>query len=165
MTEPWLTGRLAGTHPIIAAVLYALEQARQDLEKWCGDLSTAEFWRTEGDIAPVGFQIRHITGSIDRLMAYAMGRQLSADQLARLDHENDAALSRDEVFAELREVLSRAEEFVAHAHPDRFAEPREVGRRRLPTTLGGLLVHIAEHTQRHVGEAIITAKLAKKAAR
>jgi uncharacterized damage-inducible protein DinB len=29
----------------------------------------------------------------------------------------------------------------------------------LPTTLGGLLVHIADHTQRHTGQAITTAKL------
>jgi uncharacterized damage-inducible protein DinB len=37
--------------------------------------------------------------------------------------------------------------------------PRVVGKKRLPTTVGGLLVHVAEHTQRHVGQAITTAKL------
>jgi hypothetical protein len=40
-------------------------------------------------------------------------------------------------------------------------EPREVGRKRLPTTAIGLLTHIAEHTQRHVGQAISASKLAK----
>jgi len=34
-----------------------------------------------------------------------------------------------------------------------------VGEKHLPTTLGGLLVHIADHTQRHVGQAITTAKV------
>jgi uncharacterized damage-inducible protein DinB len=38
---------------------------------------------------------------------------------------------------------------------------RFVGRRRLPTTLGGLLVHVAEHTQRHVGQMVTTAKVVK----
>jgi uncharacterized damage-inducible protein DinB len=36
-----------------------------------------------------------------------------------------------------------------------------VGRKELPTTLGGLLVHIADHTQRHVGQAIVTVKLVR----
>ncbi|MEP6714465.1 MAG: DinB family protein, partial [Terriglobia bacterium] len=39
-------------------------------------------------------------------------------------------------------------------------EWRRVGRQQLPTTVIGLLVHIAEHTQRHVGQAISAAKLA-----
>jgi len=29
--------------------------------------------------------------------------------------------------------------------------------------VGGLLVHIAEHTQRHVGQAITTARMASEA--
>jgi hypothetical protein len=40
-----------------------------------------------------------------------------------------------------------------------LAALRTVGERQLPTTLGGLLVHVADHTQRHVGQAITTAKL------
>jgi uncharacterized damage-inducible protein DinB len=36
---------------------------------------------------------------------------------------------------------------------------RVVGKKQLPTTLGGLLVHVADHTQRHVGQAITTAKV------
>ena len=41
----------------------------------------------------------------------------------------------------------------------RLEEPRMVGKRKLPTTTGGLLVHVADHTQRHVGQAITTAKI------
>jgi uncharacterized damage-inducible protein DinB len=29
----------------------------------------------------------------------------------------------------------------------------------VPTTLGGLLVHVADHTQRHVGQAVTTSKI------
>jgi uncharacterized damage-inducible protein DinB len=36
---------------------------------------------------------------------------------------------------------------------------RRVGRKQLPTTVGGLLVHVADHTQRHVGQAISTARI------
>jgi uncharacterized damage-inducible protein DinB len=42
-----------------------------------------------------------------------------------------------------------------------LADARSVGRKRLPTTVIGLLTHIAEHTQRHVGQAVVTAKLAR----
>ena len=40
--------------------------------------------------------------------------------------------------------------------------PRSVGRKALPTTVGGLLVHCADHTQRHTGQAVTTAKLVSK---
>jgi hypothetical protein len=39
-----------------------------------------------------------------------------------------------------------------------------VGRKKLPTTVIGLIVHLAEHTQRHVGQAVSAAKLARAAA-
>jgi uncharacterized damage-inducible protein DinB len=38
-------------------------------------------------------------------------------------------------------------------------EARQVGKKQLPTTVGGLLVHVADHTQRHVGQAITTSKI------
>ncbi len=53
-----------------------------------------------------------------------------------------------------------AESVIRSLDPSSLAEPRWVGRNRLPTTVIGLLTHIAEHTQRHVGEAIVTARLA-----
>ena len=38
-------------------------------------------------------------------------------------------------------------------------QARNVGKKQLPTTVAGLLVHVADHTQRHVGQAITTAKI------
>jgi uncharacterized damage-inducible protein DinB len=40
-----------------------------------------------------------------------------------------------------------------------FERIRVVGRKQLPTTVAGLLVHVADHTQRHVGQAVATAKI------
>jgi uncharacterized damage-inducible protein DinB len=34
-----------------------------------------------------------------------------------------------------------------------------VGREQLPATVAGLLIHCAEHTQRHVGQMVTTAKV------
>ncbi|MCY7346403.1 MAG: DinB family protein [Pyrinomonadaceae bacterium] len=39
-----------------------------------------------------------------------------------------------------------------------FAE-RFVGRKKLPTNVFGLMFHIAEHTARHVGQTVTTAKI------
>ena len=34
-----------------------------------------------------------------------------------------------------------------------------MGRRMLPSSVGGLLVHCAEHTQRHAGQMVTTVKV------
>jgi uncharacterized damage-inducible protein DinB len=38
---------------------------------------------------------------------------------------------------------------------------RTVGRKQLPTSVGGALIHVADHTQRHTGQVVTTAKLLK----
>jgi uncharacterized damage-inducible protein DinB len=65
----------------------------------------------------------------------------------------------DVLFEEFRAALNSAEKRVRAFNPARFDDPRYIGRKRLPTTLGGLLVHVADHTQRHVGQAVTTAKI------
>jgi len=47
---------------------------------------------------------------------------------------------------------------LATANLDTF---RGVGRKQLPTSIGGALVHVADHTQRHVGQVVTTAKVLK----
>ncbi len=112
----------------------------------------------------VGFHMRHIAGSVDRLLTYAVGRMLSDEQLAALKCEMDQGASRDELLAAMDRSLREAEEVMRTLSPATFDEPRVVGRKKLPTTVAGLLVHIAEHTQRHVGQAIVTAKLVRATA-
>ncbi|WP_373398612.1 hypothetical protein V8V91_02485 [Algoriphagus halophilus] len=43
--------------------------------------------------------------------------------------------------------------------PKSFSEFRTVGRAQLPSTVGGLLFHAAEHTQRHFGQLLVTVKV------
>ena len=47
--------------------------------------------------------------------------------------------------------------------PSTLLDAREVGRARLPSTVVGLLFHAAEHTQRHVGQLVTTAKVVRGA--
>lgn len=164
MVEPWLRGPLPGVHPLIAPAIFALLQAREDLANHTEGLSTEQIWARPLELAPVGFHLRHIAGSVDRLTTYLDGLQLDEVQLAALQREMEPGASRDQLLAEVNAVLSRTETHFRRIDPATLHEPRFVGRKRLPSTVAGLIVHIAEHTQRHVGQTIAAAKLARAAA-
>ena len=161
LPEPWLRGPIAGVDTLVAPILYCFQQAREDLARHTEGLTTEQIWARPHGFGPVGFHLRHIAGSVERLMTYVQGRQLSAEQFAALGHQMDPGASRDELLAEIDRSLTGAERIVRALDPGILAEPRAVGRKQLPTTVIGLLTHIAEHTTRHVGEAICAAKLAR----
>jgi uncharacterized damage-inducible protein DinB len=140
-------------------VLHALELAREDIERWCGDLSDEQLNARPFGLAPVAFHLRHISRSLDRLLAYAEGHELSDEQLAHLKTELEPGATRDELFRELKRALDNSARRVRAFDLASFGEQRFVGKKRLPTTVAGLLVHVADHTQRHVGQAITTAKI------
>ena len=157
--EPWLRGTLTEWDAVTRAVLHSLELAEEDAVKWCGGLSDAEMNARPQGIAPVAFHLRHIARSLDRLLSYAEGTQLDATQKAALATELDDGATTQAVMAELRAGLSSAKERVQRFAPEEFHAERGVGRAVLPTTVGGLLVHCADHTQRHIGQAVTTAKV------
>lgn len=162
--EPWLRGTETGLHPSIAAALFAFEQAREDLARWTEGFTDEHMWARPHGLAPLGFQIRHIAGSVERLTTYLEGRQLTEDQLRVArdeEHPAPAELGRAALFDLLNRSFAHAETVMRAVDPATLVDRREVGRKRLPTTVAGLLTHIAEHTARHVGEAIITAKLVR----
>jgi uncharacterized damage-inducible protein DinB len=96
---------------------------------------------------------------MDRLLTYAEGRALTEEQLAVMKRELADPATKDELFAALSAACETNAQRIRALGTSNFDEPRFVGGKRLPTTLGGLLVHVADHTQRHVGQAIVTAKL------
>ncbi len=161
LPEPWLRGALPDVDPTIAPVLFAFQQAREDLEKHTEGLSAAEIWSRPHGLTPLGFHLRHIAGSVDRLVTYLLDRQLSEAQMAALHSEADSGASREELLASVHKSLNDAEMVIRSTQPVTLPEPRFVGRERLPTTVAGLIVHLAEHTQRHVGQAIGAAKLVR----
>ena len=50
-------------------------------------LANRNGYSRSAEIAPVAFHLRHIARSLDRLLTYAEGRQLTDDQLAQLKME------------------------------------------------------------------------------
>ena len=156
MPEPWLRGPLPGVSPFLAPLLYSFQQVREDLAIHTAGLNDAQIWGP----GSIGFHLRHIAGSTTRLMQYLQGLPLSAGHLAELDAESQpSGRGRDDLLAEIDRVFLEAENVVRRLDPSTLAEPRAVGRRQLPTTVIGLLTHIAEHTQRHVGQVITAARL------
>jgi uncharacterized damage-inducible protein DinB len=159
LPEPWLRGTQGEVPAVARAVLHALELADEDLRKWCFQLSDDELNARPAGLPPLSFQLRHIARSVDRLLTYAEDKQLTEEQNALLHAELEPGATKIRLQAEVNRSLEDAASRVrvlARLNPEMV---RHVGKNRLPTTLGGLLVHIADHTQRHVGQAITTARV------
>jgi uncharacterized damage-inducible protein DinB len=143
---------------------HALAQSRADIEAHAGRLSTQQVW-TEAEGGPsVGFHLRHIAGSIDRLLTYTAGRNLTNEQFRFLAEERIAGAAPPEAAQLIAAAQSKIDEAlgVIRATPDELLfEARGVGRAKLTTNVFGLLFHIAEHTQRHTGQIIATARIVR----
>jgi uncharacterized damage-inducible protein DinB len=159
LPEPWLRGTLSEVPAVARGVLHALELAQEDLHRWCGPLTQQQLHVRPAGLPSVAFQLRHIAGSVDRLLTYAEARALTVTQLHALKLEAQVTGTTRELLAALDAAISQACQRVRTLASQDYSAPRVVGKKQLPTTLGGLLVHIADHTQRHVGQAITTAKL------
>jgi uncharacterized damage-inducible protein DinB len=168
-TEPWLRGTHTDVPAAARAVLHALELALDDLTKWTAGLSDAEIHSQALGLTPIAFHLRHIARSTDRILSYAEGKQLSSEQLAALKAEQTSPEQGSEVKQEsLAELLAEVEaSFTNAAERIRvlatadLETPRFVGRKQLPTSIGGALIHVADHTMRHVGLVMATAKVLK----
>lgn len=158
--EPWMRGIVPGIHPVLGHLLRAAEQIREDIERAISPMTVDQLWATPHGMTSVGFHVRHLAGSTERLCTYLEGRQLSPEQLAAIKEEGHGHASADELIGAVRHALGRYEELVQTLTPERFGDVREIGRKRLQTTAISLAIHIAEHCQRHVGQAISAAKLA-----
>lgn len=159
--EAWLSGNLEGVTPILMPAAHALVQAAADIERTAEDLTSEEMWTKPNGAPSFAFHLRHIAGSIDRLLTYARGGKLNREQFAEL-----AAEAKFDENTDARTLVRKAAERIAEAigflravDLETLFEKRVIGRRELPTNVFGLLFHIAEHTQRHAGQAVTTAKV------
>ena len=159
--EPWLRGTHTDLPATVRAVVHALELCRENVDEHCAPLSEADLNARPAGVAPIAFHLRHIVRTLDRLLTYAEGRQLSAEQLTALKAELDAGATRDSLFGEFHAGLDAALARIRAFPTADLDRPRAVGRKALPTSIGGLLVHCADHTQRHTGQAVTTAKIVR----
>lgn len=166
MSEPevWLRGALPGVPPLLQPVAHSLLQCREEVRGSLSGLMPAELWARPGGAASAGFHARHAAGSLDRLLTYARGEQLSTAQRDALDAEGAPDLAADaasRLVASFDEAIDRALRQVRDTPEHTLLEARAVGRAQLPSTVIGLLFHAAEHTQRHCGQLATTVKIVR----
>lgn len=160
--EVWLRGPVADVPPLLQPVAHCLIQCREELRETVAALTPGALWAEPSGAASIGFHLRHAAGSLDRLFTYARGEQLSQAQREVLTAEGAPDLSEGAAVRLLEgfdATVDRALEQLRGTPEPTLTEPRYVGRARLPSTVLGLLFHAAEHTQRHAGQIVTTAKV------
>jgi uncharacterized damage-inducible protein DinB len=161
--EVWLRGPIPDIPPYLQPVAHSLLQCRAEVRATLDGLSREDVWRRPGNAASMGYHVRHAIGSIDRLLTYARGEQLSPAQLMILTgegNEDDGAGSAEELVTAFDDAVDAALMQLRETNEATLLDAREVGRAKLPSTVIGLLFHAAEHAQRHVGQLVTTAKVA-----
>ena len=157
--EVWMRGPLEGVPGLLQPVGHALLQAVEEVEVILQDVNVATLWTRPAGMASVGFHLRHLTGVLDRLFTYARAESLSPSQLEYLEGETvPGDESPDALFDRFRSQVDRAITQLKQTSEKELLLPRGIGRKQIPTTVLGLLFHAAEHTQRHVGQLLVTAK-------
>ena len=160
--EAWLRGPVPDIPGLLQPVAHSLLQCREELQATLERLTPEQIWARPAGAASVGFHARHAAGSLDRLFTYARGERLSAEQQAALAAEGQPdpdAGSGERLLAGFSAAIDRALAQLRATGEATLPDARAVGRAQLPTTVIGLLFHGAEHAQRHVGQAVTTAKV------
>jgi hypothetical protein len=181
--EYWLRGPVAGIPGLLQPVAHALLQSRDEVNALMEGFpeekrSPAEvLWECPGGVASPGFHLQHLAGVLDRLLTYARGEGLSPGQLAELaaegrptgGGEGETGAGEDSgamTGGELTRLLQRYNIQIDNALLQLAGTPelsltefRGVGRARIPSTVGGLLFHAAEHSMRHTGQLLVTVRI------
>jgi len=160
--EVWLRGRIDGYEPLVMPAVHALLQVREDIERLRARVPAEHVWARPGGAASIGFHIRHTGGALDRLLTYARGDSLSEAQRAALRSEEqpgDPPMTLDAVADEAIAIVDRALAQLRALPSRELLDERRVGRAGLPSNVLGLVFHAAEHSTRHLGQAITTARI------
>jgi uncharacterized damage-inducible protein DinB len=160
--EVWLRGPVPGIAPLLQPVAHGLMQCREEVTATLTRLTPAQIGARPSGAASVAFHVRHAAGSLDRLLTYARGEQLSRIQLGALSGEATEEMMAGDgpaLVALFEAAIERALAQLGSTSEATLLDARGVGRAQLPSTVGGLLFHAAEHTQRHVGQMVTTARI------
>lgn len=161
LPEVWLRGPLPTIPDLLQPVAHALLQAKEEINEYAKDMDELLLWQKPLGLASVGFHLQHIAGVQDRLFTYAKGEALSEEQLAYLDNEGkeNNTITIKNLLENLNKQTAISIEALSNTKTIILTEVRNVGRKQVPSTVIGLLVHAAEHTMRHTGQLLVTIKL------
>jgi uncharacterized damage-inducible protein DinB len=161
--EVWLRGPVPGIAPTLQPMAHAMLQAQEDVERLALPLTKEELWQMPGGAASIGFHLRHMAGSLDRLLTYARGEALTDAQRADLAVEKAVTpeVEAAALVEGVRAAIERAMAQLRQTPEGALDEPRAVGRAAFPSTVRGLLSHAAEHTARHAGQISTTVRVVR----
>lgn len=158
--EVWLRGPIPGIPALLQPVAHALVQSREEVEKLMLGFPQEKLWHRPADVASAGFHLRHLAGVLDRLFTYARGESLNEEQFAYLQNEGAASDSSiQELVENFKKQVGTSLRQLEQTSDDALLTPVFVGRKKLPSSVLGLLFHAAEHTQRHTGQLLVTVRI------
>lgn len=160
--EVWLRGPIPEVPALLQPVAHALLQAREEVAALLNNFPENLLWEQPGNVASPGFHLQHLTGVLDRLFTYARWETLTPNQLTYLATEGHPAEPKPTLPALIQrfnQQVDYAIEQLKATDESTLIQARGVGRAQIPSTVVGLLFHAAEHTQRHVGQLLVTIKV------
>jgi uncharacterized damage-inducible protein DinB len=161
--EVWMRGPIAGLIPLLQPVAHAILQAREEVNQLMIGFPNELIWERPNGVASVAFHLQHLSGVLDRLFTYANNQILNEDQLELLALESDSTqfLTVKGLLTRFNNQVNKSLTQLKNIEEKALLEPRGIGRKQIPTNQLGLLFHAAEHTQRHVGQLLVTVKILK----
>ncbi|WP_051931195.1 DinB family protein [Gillisia sp. Hel_I_29] len=162
--EVWLRGPVQGIPNLLQPAAHALLQAGEDMHSYADNFPKELLWRKPAGRASVGFHLQHLTGVLDRMLTYAKKENLSDLQFEHLKNEGaeNPEISTIQLLQDFDNKVSEALQYFKTVDADTLTEERSVGRKKMPSTHLGLLFHAAEHSQRHIGQMLVTISILKE---
>lgn len=162
--EVWMRGPISGLIPYLQPVAHAILQAREEVNLMMIDFPNELIWERPNGVASVAFHLQHLLGVLDRLFTYANNQILNEEQLELLALESDSTqfLTVKMLLTRFNNQVNKALTQLKNIEEKTLLESRGIGRKQIPTNQLGLLFHAAEHTQRHVGQLLVTVRMLKK---
>lgn len=126
MEEAWLSGAIENVPRELMPAAHALIQAERDIETAVKDLTDEQVWFQPPNSPSVGFHLRHIAGSLDRLLTYARDGSLSDAQHEFLKREPEPGTPPESTASLVSQTLARIDEAVRFcaAHQSRLCTMR-----------------------------------------
>ena len=161
--EYWLRGPVEGIPALLQPAAHALLQTRLEARTYTKNFDQNLLWEKPHGRASVGFHLQHIAGVIDRMLTYAKQKALSKEQLDYLHQEGkpNQSIGLENLLLHLETKIDEALLYFKKLEGEDLTSFRSVGRKKLPSTLLGILFHAAEHSQRHIGQLLVTVSAVK----
>jgi uncharacterized damage-inducible protein DinB len=158
--EVWLRGPVENIPALLQPAAHAILQAREEVNALMKTFPEEKLWEKPSGVASVGFHLLHLSGVLDRLFTYAKGNPLSEEQLAALKQETQPHdVTVEQLVNNFNEQVDKAIKQLSKTPENTLLDKRGVGRAQLPSNVLGLLFHAAEHTMRHTGQLLVTARI------